>query len=132
MNNKLYVGNLAFSTTEQDLIDLFSQHGTVSEAKIITEPSTQRSRGFGFVTMQTAEQAQAAATALNGNDFQGRNLTVNEARPQGSGGGGGRGGDRPFRSGGGGGGGGRPHGGGGGGGRRFDRGGGRPPREERY
>jgi len=126
VNNKLYVGNLVFSATEQDLIDLFSQHGSVAEAKIITEPSTQRSRGFAFVTMQSPEDAQKAAEALNGVDFQGRALTVNEARPQGD-----RNfGDRPRRSGGGGGGGGERHGGGGGG-RGGDRGGDRGGRPQR-
>jgi cold-inducible RNA-binding protein len=103
MNTKLYVGNLSFDTTENDLQDLFAQHGPVSEVNLISDRMTGRSRGFAFVTMGTPEAAQAAITALSGKDIQGRALTVNEARPReehGGGGGGGR------RSGGGGGGGG--------------------------
>jgi RNA recognition motif-containing protein len=78
---KLYVGNLSFDTSEQDLTDLFSQHGTVTEASIITDRETRRSRGFAFVTMSSDPEGQAAIDALNGQSFEGRNLTVNEARP---------------------------------------------------
>src|SRR5580658_9596003 len=110
MNTKLYVGNLSFDTTENDLQDLFAQHGPVSEVNLITDRMTGRSRGFAFVTMSTPEAAQAAITALSGKDIQGRALTVNEARPReehGGGGGGGGGGRRNGGGGGGGGGGGR-------------------------
>jgi RNA recognition motif-containing protein len=113
MNTKLYVGNLSFDTTENDLQDLFQQHGPVSEVNLITDRMTGRSRGFAFVTMGTPEAAQAAITALSGKDIQGRALTVNEARPREEHGGGGGGGGR--RNGGGGG------GGGGGGRRQFSR-----------
>jgi len=106
MNTKLYVGNLSFDTTENDLQDLFSQHGPVTEVNLITDRMSGRSRGFAFVTMGTPEAAQAAITALSGKDIQGRALTVNEARP------------REEHGGGGAGGGGRRSGGGGGGGRR--------------
>ncbi|NKB82280.1 MAG: RNA-binding protein [Nitrospirales bacterium] len=82
MNQKLYVGNLSYDSTDQDLQDLFSQHGTVQSANVVTDRYTGRSRGFGFVEMSTAEEAQQAITALNGQDFQGRNLVINEARPQ--------------------------------------------------
>jgi cold-inducible RNA-binding protein len=93
MSTKIYVGNLAFSITENDLQDLFSQHGPVTETAIVQDRATGQPRGFGFVTMATSEGAKAAITALNGKDFQGRALTVNEARPReerGGGGGGGR------------------------------------------
>jgi RNA recognition motif-containing protein len=126
MGNKLYVGNLAFSATENDLMDLFAQYGAVTDANLIMDRATQRPRGFAFVTMANDEDAAKAAQELNGSQFQGRPLTVNEARPPEPrfGGGGGGGGGRP-----GGGGGGRKFdrggGGGGGGGRKFDRGGGR-------
>src|ERR1700689_1725882 len=103
MNTKLYVGNLSFDTTENDLQDLFQQHGPVSEVNFITYRMSGRSRGFGFVTMATPEGAEAAIAALAGKEIQGRALTVNEARPRedrAPGGGGGR-------SGGGGGGGGQ-------------------------
>lgn len=115
MNNKLFVGNLAFTTTDKDLEQAFSAHGVVTEAVVMLDKFTGRSRGFGFVTMSTAEEANAAAAGLNGNAIDGRPWTVNIARPKedrppGGGGGGG------FR-GGGGGGGGRGFGGGGGGGR---------------
>ena len=104
MNTKLYVGNLSFDTTENDLQDLFSPFGPVSEVNLISDRATGRSRGFGFVTMATPEGAQAAITGLAGKNIGGRNLTVNEARP------------REDRAGGGGGG--RRAGGGGGGDRR--------------
>ncbi|MBI4404550.1 MAG: RNA-binding protein [Deltaproteobacteria bacterium] len=117
MAKKLYVGNLAFTTTESSLSDLFAQFGTVESVRLITDRDTGRSKGFAFVEMATDEEAEKAISDLNGKDFDGRQLTVNEARPQaprsggfGGGGGGGRkggfGGDR--RGGGGGfGGGGR-------------------------
>ncbi len=116
MNNKLFVGNLSWDVTENDLQDLFGQQGPVAEVSLMMDRATGRSRGFAFVTMGTEEAAQTAIAALNGQDYQGRALTVNiarprEERPPGGGGGGGY-------SGGGGGGG---YGGGGGGGR--DRGG---------
>lgn len=106
MNTKLYVGNLSFDTTENDLQDLFASHGPVSEVNLITDRMSGRSRGFAFVTMSTPEGAQAAIQALAGKELGGRALTVNEARPRE---------DRPS---GGGGGGGRGYGGGGGGERR--------------
>ena len=118
MSNKLFVGNLSFKTTENDLQDAFAAHGTVVEANLMVDRVTGRPRGFAFVTMSTPEEAQKAIQAMNGASLDGRNLTVNEARPReerpgGGGGGGGRGG-----YGGGGGGGGRGgYGGGGGGGR---------------
>ena len=122
MGSKLYVGNLSYSTTSSDLEQLFSQHGTVQSAEVISERETGRSKGFGFVQMGSDEEAQAAISALNGQEHDGRALTVNEAkpredRPRGGGGGGGRGGY------GGGGGGGRGGYGGGGGGGGRDRGG---------
>jgi RNA recognition motif-containing protein len=108
MNTKLYVGNLSFDTTENDLQDLFAQHGPVSEVNLITDRMSGRSRGFAFVTMGTPEGAQAAIAALAGKEIQGRALTVNEARPREEhGGGGGGGGGRRNGGGGGGGGGGR-------------------------
>jgi RNA recognition motif-containing protein len=108
---KLYVGNLPFDVTDAELTELFSPHGGVQSVQIVTDRDTGRSRGFGFVEM--SDGADQAIAALNGQDFKGRSLTVNEARPRKEGGGGGRGG---FRSGGGGGGGGRR---GGFGGRRY-------------
>ncbi len=78
---KLYVGNLSFQTTEQDLRELFAQHGTVSEAVLVMDRDTQRPRGFGFVTMSSGEEGQRAIDALNGQSHDGRELTVNEARP---------------------------------------------------
>ena len=78
---KLYVGNLSFQTTEQNLNELFSPHGNVNEVKIITDRETQRPRGFAFVTMADARGGQAAIDALNGKSFEGRDLTVNEAKP---------------------------------------------------
>jgi cold-inducible RNA-binding protein len=77
---KLYVGNLAFETTENDLQDLFEKHGAVSEVKLITDRMTGKSRGFGFVTMNDNAAATAAITALNGKEMGGRALTVNEAK----------------------------------------------------
>ena len=112
MNTKLYVGNLSFDTTENDLQDLFQQHGPVSEVNLITDRMSGRSRGFGFVTMATPEGAEAAIAALAGKEIQGRALTVNEARPRE---------DRAPGGGGGGGGGGRSGGGGGGQRRQFQR-----------
>ena len=106
MNTKLFVGNLSFNTTENDLQDAFAAHGTVVEANLMVDRMSGRPRGFGFVTMSTPEEAQKAIDALNGASLDGRNLTVNIARP------------REERSGAGGGGGGhRQYGGGGGGGR---------------
>ncbi|HEX9154766.1 MAG TPA: RNA-binding protein [Nitrospira sp.] len=94
MGSKIYVGGLPYSTTEQQLSDLFAVHGAVASARIITDKFTGQSRGFGFVEMSSDSEAQAAITALNGTQLGGRTLTVNEARPQEprSGGGGGRGG----------------------------------------
>src|ERR1700739_3633006 len=104
MSTKLYVGNLDFKVTENDLQDAFAAHGTVIEANLVMARSTGRPRGFGFVTMSSPEEAQKAIDAMNGKELGGRALNVNCARP------------REERSGGGGGGGGR--GGYGGGGRR--------------
>jgi cold-inducible RNA-binding protein len=95
---KLYVGNLSFTSTEDDLRNLFSGYGTPESVKVITDRDTGRSRGFGFVEFANDEEAKAAMNALNGRDFEGRTLTVNEARPrQDGGGGGGRGGYRQSR-----------------------------------
>src|SRR5215210_3717762 len=134
MATKLYVGNLSFKTTGDDLRQHFSQAGTVESASIIEDRETGRSRGFGFVEMATPEEAAAAIEKFNGKEVDGRALTVNEAKPKTDrGGGGGRGGY------GGGGGGGRDRGGyGGGGGGGGDRGGygggggGRNDREPRW
>jgi cold-inducible RNA-binding protein len=82
MNTKLFVGNLSFNTTENDLQDAFAAHGTVTEANLMTDRATGRPRGFGFVTMSSPEEAQKAIDALNGATLDGRNLTVNEARPK--------------------------------------------------
>ncbi|MBI3823251.1 MAG: RNA-binding protein [Planctomycetes bacterium] len=109
MAMKLYVGNLPYSVTDADLESLFSQHGTVQSAQVIMDRDTGRSKGFGFVEMGTSEEGQAAIQALHDQEFQGRKLTVNEARPRE---------DRGPRGGGGGGGGGRGGFGGGGGGGR--------------
>jgi RNA recognition motif-containing protein len=79
---KLYVGNLSYGTTDTDLQTLFCSHGTVQSAQVITDRDTGRSKGFGFVEMDSGEQAQAAITALNGREVDGRALTVNEARPR--------------------------------------------------
>lgn len=86
---KIYVGNLNYRTTEDALRELFAQHGEVQEAAIVTDRETGRPRGFGFVTMPDDSQGQAAIEALNGQEFEGRALTVNEARPKAGGGGGG-------------------------------------------
>ena len=101
MNTKLFVGNLSFNTTENDLQDAFAAHGTVTEANLMTDRSTGRPRGFGFITMASAEEAQKAIDALNGTTLDGRNLTVNEARPreERTGGGFGGGYDRGTRGG---------------------------------
>jgi RNA recognition motif-containing protein len=106
MNNKLFVGNLSFETTEKDLRDTFAAQGTVTEANLIMDRTTNRPRGFAFVTMSTDEEAQKAIAALNGKDMKGRALTINVAKPReerAPGGGGGR----------------REYGGGGGGERRY-------------
>jgi len=105
-NSKLFVGNISFNTTENDLQDAFSAHGTVVEANLMMDRMSGRPRGFGFVTMSSEEEAQKAIEAMNGASLDGRNLTVNIARPReegGGGGGGGRGPRREFRGGGGGG-----------------------------
>jgi RNA recognition motif-containing protein len=82
MSNKLFVGNLSFDTTENDLNDLFAAHGTVTEANLMMDRDSGRPRGFGFVTMSSAEEAQKAIAALNGKDVGGRALTVNVAKPR--------------------------------------------------
>jgi cold-inducible RNA-binding protein len=82
MSTKLFVGNLSFNTTENDLQDAFAAHGTVTEANLMMDRATGRPRGFGFVTMSSPEEAQKAIDALNGATMDGRNLTVNEARPK--------------------------------------------------
>ncbi|HEV7843147.1 MAG TPA: RNA-binding protein [Pyrinomonadaceae bacterium] len=122
---KLYVGNLAFQTSSEDLQELFSQAGTVESASVVEDRETGRSRGFGFVEMASKEEGEAAIAQFNGKEVNGRNLNVNEARPREdrggrSGGGGGRGGFGGGRSGGGGRGG---YGGGGGRGGNRDFGG---------
>jgi RNA recognition motif-containing protein len=97
MGSKLYVGGLPYAATEAQLTTLFAAHGTVESARVITDKFTGQSRGFGFVEMASKEEGQAAISALNGTQMDGRPLTVNEAKPQeprtggGSGGGGGRG-----------------------------------------
>jgi RNA recognition motif-containing protein len=96
MNTKLFVGNLSFNTTENDLQDAFAAHGTVIEANLMTDRSSGRSRGFGFVTMGSAEEAKAAIDALNGAPLDGRNVTVNEARPREERSSAGRGGGRRY------------------------------------
>ena len=103
MSTKLFVGNLSFDITENDLQDAFAAHGTVTEANLMMDRATGRPRGFGFVTMSTPEEAQKAVEAMNGKSIDGRALTVNIARP------------REERAPGGGGGGRRQYGGGGGG-----------------
>ena len=95
MSTKLYVGNLSFNTSNEDLQELFGQSGTVETVNIVEDRETGRSRGFGFVEMSTAEEGKAAIEQLNGKEIDGRSLTVNEARPReerGGGGGGNRGG----------------------------------------
>src|SRR6266702_8624377 len=97
MSTKLYVGNLSFDVTENDLRDMLSPHGPVNEISIVMDKMTGRARGFAFATMNTEEGAKAAIAALNGKDWKGRALTVNEARPReekGGRGGGGYGGGR--------------------------------------
>ncbi len=95
-SNKLYVGGLPYSVTDDQLQEIFSPHGTVESARVITDRMTGRSRGFGFVEMSSQSEAEEATKNLNGTDLEGRSLTVNEAKPQQprSGGGGGGGGDR--------------------------------------
>ena len=93
---RIYVGNLSFRTSEQALGDLFSEHGQVNSVAIVTDRNTGRSRGFAFVEMADEAEGRAAIEALNSREFEGRALTVNEARPRTDrGGGGGRGYDRP-------------------------------------
>jgi cold-inducible RNA-binding protein len=82
MSNKLFVGNISFNTTENDLQDAFAAHGTVTEANLMLDRSTGRPRGFGFVTMSSPEEAQKAVEAMNGKSLDGRALTVNIARPR--------------------------------------------------
>ena len=113
MGKKLYVGNLPYSVGDSDLQRLFEAHGSVVSAQVIMDRDTGRSKGFGFVEMGSDQEAQAAISALNGKDSNGRALTVNEAKPKTEGGRGGGGGSRGY-----GGGGGRG-GYGGGGGRRY-------------
>src|SRR5437762_12311043 len=98
-NNKLFVGNLSFNTTENDLQDAFAAHGTVLEANLMTDRVSGRPRGFGFVTMSTPEEAQAAISGLHGASIDGRALTVNVARPREERSGGGFGGGRREYSG---------------------------------
>ncbi len=105
MGKKLYVGNLAYGVTDSQLEQLFSAHGAVQSAQVIMDRDTGRSKGFGFVEMSNSAEAEAAISALNGVEKEGRAMTVNEARPKAEGGGGGRG--RSDYGGGGGGGGGR-------------------------
>jgi cold-inducible RNA-binding protein len=104
MGKKLYVGNLGYGVTSSDLEKMFTAHGIVQSAQVIMDRDTGRSKGFGFVEMGSDAEAQAAITALNGTEADGRNLTVNEARPReerrpsggGYGGGGSRGGSRTY------------------------------------
>jgi cold-inducible RNA-binding protein len=105
MSNKLFVGNLSFNTTENDLQDAFAAHGTVTETNLMMDRATGRPRGFGFVTMSSSEEAQKAIEAMNGRDMDGRALTVNVAKPreERTGGGGGGGGRREYGNSGGGG-----------------------------
>ena len=113
MGRKLYVGNLGYSITSSDLEQIFAAHGSVRSAEVIQDRTTGGSKGFGFVEMETDEEAKQAITALNGQEHSGRVLTVNEARPRENraGGGGGGGGGRGGYGGGGGGGGGGGRGG---------------------
>ena len=135
MSTKIYVGNLPWRATDAQLTQLFSAHGEVSEARVVTDRETGRSRGFAFVSMASPEAARAAIAALNGHNLEGRALVVNEANEQarpggggarrpGGGGGGGYGGGGGGGYGGGGGGGSGGYGGGGGGGGRSPYGGG--------
>jgi RNA recognition motif-containing protein len=144
MGNKLYVGNLAYSVRDESLQTAFAQFGTVTSAKVMMDRETGRSKGFGFVEMSSAAEAQAAIHAMNGQPLEGRAIVVNEARPREErpggfggggggrgpygGGGGGGGGRGSYGGGGGGGGGGGYGGGGGGGGGRSPYGTGRGPR----
>lgn len=123
MSEKLFVGNLSFNTTENDLQDAFAAHGTVIEANLMMDRATGRPRGFAFVTMSSAEEAQKAIAAMNGKEIDGRALTVNIARPREERPAGGGGGPRRGFGG--------PRGGGGGGG-GGSRGGGRPGGRDRY
>jgi len=102
MSNKLFVGNLSFNTTENDLQDAFAAHGTVTETNLMMDRMSGRPRGFGFVTMGSAEEAQKAIAALNGAQLDGRALTVNVAKPREERPAGGGGGRREFGGGGGG------------------------------
>ena len=111
MGKKLYVGNLTYGVTDSQLEQLFSAHGAVQSAQVIMDRDTGRSKGFGFVEMSNSAEAEAAISALNGVEKDGRAMTVNEARPKAEGGGGGGGGGRGRSDYGG--------GGGGGGGRRY-------------
>ena len=121
----IYVGNLSWNLKDQDLSNLFASYGEVTSAKIVTDKFTQRSKGFGFVEMADDTSAQAAITALNGSEVDGRNIVVNESRPKPEGGGGGGGGFKKRGGfGGGGGGGGYKGKGGGGGGGGYNKGGG--------
>ena len=124
MSVRIYVGNLNYRTQEDALRELFSQHGEVEEVAIITDRETGRPRGFAFVTMADDQAAQDAINATNGQEFEGRALNVNEAKPKSGGGGGGYGGGRGGGGRGGYGGGGGGRGGYGGGGGRRDNGGG--------
>ncbi len=112
---RIYVGNLPYSVNEEELSDLFGEHGTVEDVHLVTDRATGRPRGFGFVSMADENEGRAAIEAINGQEVGGRTLTVNEARPReergGGGGGGGRGGYGGGRGGGGGGRGGRDRGG---------------------
>jgi cold-inducible RNA-binding protein len=96
MGNKLYVGNLSYQTNDNSLSEMFSAHGTVTSARVITDRDTGRSKGFGFVEMSSSAEAQSAIDKMNGKEFEGRAITVNEAKPMAP---------REKRSGGGGGGG---------------------------
>ena len=117
MGKKLYVGNLTYGVTNNDLQTMFEPFGTVQSAQVIMDRDTGRSKGFGFVEMGSDSEAQAAISAMHGKEVEGRALTVNEAKPKEGGGGGG--GSRGGYGGGGGGGGGGRGGSGGGGGRRY-------------
>jgi len=97
MPKKLYVGNLAYSVTNEDLKDLFSQAGTVESVAVITDKFSGQSKGFGFVEMADAKEAANAIQSFDGSDLKGRNIKVNEAKPRESGGGGGGGGNRDRR-----------------------------------
>lgn len=106
MNNKLFVGNVSFDLTENDLQDAFAAHGTVTETNLVMDRVTGKPRGFAFITMASEEEAQKAIQAMNGASIGGRNITVNLARPKeerggGGGGGGGRGPRRDYGDGGG-------------------------------